>query len=156
MDKVYALLGFRDDLAQKLPSVDSCDYTIEPRTLFARVSADIIHLYGTLEPLIGKRGEIPAAEGLPSWATDYAGALRETPDLYSFRKHGHAWDKGVYNAGAGIEGPAPMVENHRVLRLAGICIDTIVIIQLKTAENDMDPLKDINKWLNSDSIRCVI
>lgn len=136
MDKVYALLGFRDDFANKLPSVLSCDYTIEPRSLFARFSADIIHLYGTLELLIGKRGEIPATEGLPSWAIDYTGALPGTPDLHSFWPHGHVWDKRGYNAGAGMEGPAPVVqENHRVLCLTGMCADTIDIVEKKTVEN---------------------
>lgn len=132
LDKIYALLGFRDDWARQLPSVGSCDYALAPRTLFTRVSADIIHLYGTLEPLIGKRGETPATEGLPSWATDYAGARPGTPDLYDFWSHGYLWDHHRYNAGVGIEGPVPAVEeNYRVLRLTGIRVDIINIVQKK-------------------------
>ncbi|CAN8104890.1 unnamed protein product [Discula destructiva] len=134
LDKVYALLGFRDDLLRELSSVSSCDYTVEPRTLFARVSADIIHAYGTLEPVIGNRGELRVTEGLPSWAMDYAGAMPGTPVRYSFWEHDGTWIHRGYTAGTGIPGPAPVVQDHRVLCQTGIFVDTVANVEKRMAE----------------------
>lgn len=132
LDKVYALLGFRDDLLRELTSVGSCDYTLEPHTLFARVTADLVRAYGSLEPLIGSMGESRATEGLPSWANDFAGARPGAPALYAFWEHDAAWIHRGYTAGAGIEGPAPVVEDHRVLCLTGICVDTVDVVEQRT------------------------
>lgn len=134
LDKVYALLGFRDDLLRELTSVGSCDYTLEPSTLFARVTADMIRAYGSLEPIIGSRGESRATEGLPSWASDFAGARPGAPALYAFWEHDGIYIHRGYTAGAGIKGPAPVVEHHRVLCLTGICVDSVEIVEQRTPQ----------------------
>lgn len=72
-DKVYALLGMRRDV--RLPSVPSCDYTVDVMTLFTRVTVDLIGICADLDPLIGRKGARSALAGLPSWVVDWSGSL---------------------------------------------------------------------------------
>ncbi|EEU45330.1 uncharacterized protein NECHADRAFT_80908 [Fusarium vanettenii 77-13-4] len=63
-DKVYGLVGFRRDTS--LPNVRTCDYTIDVRTLYQRVTADLIHrgLYGVGEGLKVEDDRILCLHGL--------------------------------------------------------------------------------------------
>lgn len=86
------------------------------------------------------------------------------PPISDFWPHNDAWVYRRYNAGTGIEGPAPVVENYRVLRLTGMCVDIINIVQETTAEDHRGcrPIHSVDEYMigignrmTSDSMQCV-
>jgi hypothetical protein len=70
-DKVYAVPGLISQHQTLLPSIPSCDYTLDVVTLYKRVTLDLIRAEGSLRVLIGRRGESTSVEGLPSWTLDW-------------------------------------------------------------------------------------
>ncbi|KAI0131886.1 heterokaryon incompatibility protein-domain-containing protein [Xylariales sp. AK1849] len=67
-DKIYGIMALMGNRA--LPSVPSCDYTLDAATLFKRVTLDLLREEHGLKPLIGWRGERRMTPGLPTWAFD--------------------------------------------------------------------------------------
>lgn len=127
-DKVYALMGIRDDLAQT--TMRSCDYEVDVVALYSRVTADLINLNGDLEVLIGRRGEKSLYEGLPSWAVDWTG-LVDGRGVSEFWEHSSRYydldftaDRGLYGVGDGLR-----MADQRTLILSGIYIDRIAVVE---------------------------
>lgn len=137
-DKVYALLGMRPDF--RLPNVPSCDYNsdrVDARTLFVRVTADLVNICRDLNPLIGRRGELPAVPGLPSWAVDWSGPPPGTQGSSEFWIHEKRWmnrgycaDRGVYGVGDGLQFGDKKKET---LLLSGLYVDTIAVVEQRQA-----------------------
>lgn len=127
-DKIYALLGMRSDV--QLPSVPSCDYTVDVRTLFTRVTVDLINMCGDLNPLIGRRGEPSALADLPSWVVDWSGSV-PGQGRSAFWEHQARWssrdycaDRGTFGVGDGLR-----LADERTLLLAGLYVDKIAVVE---------------------------
>lgn len=127
-DKVYALLGMRRDV--RLPSVPSCDYTVKVRTLFTRVTVDLINICADLDPLIGRRGARSALPGLPSWVVDWSGSLpgQGAEDFWAHQARwtgrGYCADRGTFGVGDGLR-----LADERTLLLAGLYVDRIAVVE---------------------------
>lgn len=131
-DKVYALLGMRRDV--QLPSIPSCDYNVDVRTLFTRVTVDLIDMCGDLNPLIGRRGEPQALADLPSWVVDWSGSV-PGQGRSSFWDHQSRWtsrdfcaDRGTFGVGDGLR-----LADERTLLLAGLYVDKIAVVEQRRA-----------------------
>ncbi|KAL2291459.1 hypothetical protein FJTKL_12855 [Diaporthe vaccinii] len=127
-DKIYALLGMRRDV--RLPSVPSCDYTVDVRTLFRRVTVDLIELCNDLNPLIGRRGEPSNLADEPSWVVDWSGSI-PGQGRSAFWEHQTRWtsreycaDKGTFGVGDGLR----FADEHTLL-LAGLYVDKIAVVE---------------------------
>ncbi|CAG9939881.1 unnamed protein product [Clonostachys rosea f. rosea IK726] len=132
-DKVYGLMGFREDLS--LPTVKSCDYTIDVRTLFKRITADLIRAEGSLLPLIGRRGETSdlarQPEGFPSWVFDWVEPVDPSHKLLEYWKHEACWywydftpDAGLYGVGDGLK-----MIGEDILCLCGLYVDKVAVVE---------------------------
>lgn len=127
-DKIYALLGMRRDVS--LPSVPSCDYAVDVRTLFTRVTVDLINLCADLNPLIGRRGEPSALADLPSWVVDWSGSIpgqgRSEFWVHQARwtSRGYCADRGTFGVGDGLR-----FADERTLLLAGLYVDKIAVVE---------------------------
>lgn len=129
-DKVYGLVGFRRDTS--LPNVKTCDYTIDVRTLYQRVTADLIRLSTDLQPLIGRGGEVSEIPDLASWAVDWHGvrddSRRSTVNFWDHHRRwhglGYTADRGLRGVGQGLK-----VEDDRILCLHGLQIDRICVVE---------------------------
>lgn len=114
----------------QLPSVPSCDYTVNVRALFTRVTVDLINMCGDLNPLIGRRGEPPALTDLPSWVVDWSGsvpgqgrsAFWEHQDRSTSRDY--CADRGTFGVGEGL-----LLADERTLLLAGLYVDKIAVVE---------------------------
>lgn len=133
-DKVYALLGMRSDV--RLPSVPSCDYTIDVRTLFTRVTVDLIDMCADLNPLIGRRGEPSALADLPSWVVDWSGSI-PGQGRSAFWEHQTRWtsrdycaDRGIFGVGDGLR-----FADERTLLLTGLYVDKIAVVEQRQTWN---------------------
>lgn len=132
-DKVYALMGIRDDI--NLPSVRSCDYSVDVQTVYARATADMIRDCKDLRPLMGRRGELHTTKGLPSWALDLT-RDQDTPrskgkhmfwkyqTLYNSPVLDYTADRGIYGVREGLTMP-----DERTLCLHGRFVDQIAIVE---------------------------
>ncbi|KAK7727193.1 hypothetical protein SLS63_007244 [Diaporthe eres] len=127
-DKIYALLGMRRDV--RLPSVPSCDYTVDVRTLFRRVTVDLIELCNDLNPLIGRRGEPSNLADLPSWVVDWSGSV-PGQGRSAFWEHQTRWtsrdycaDRGTFGVGDGLR-----FADEQTLLLAGLYVDKIAVVE---------------------------
>ncbi|KPM41056.1 hypothetical protein AK830_g5507 [Neonectria ditissima] len=129
-DKVYGVLGFRDDVS--LEKVTSCDYSIDVRTLYEGVTADLIRDGGDLEPLMGRGGEISEIPSLASWAVDWHGVRDDSKRSRSdFWEHHNIWhtrgytaDRGMYGVGDGLR----MHDDHTLI-LQGLKVDRIKMVE---------------------------
>ncbi len=128
-DKVYGLMGIQSKIP--LPSARSCDYTVDVPTLYARVTADLIRHSGTLEALIGRRGEMSDIKGLPSWAVDWAGPVDRSKMVSRFWDHRRRWhglnctaDRGIYGVSDGLK-----MLGERVLCLHGLFLGRIAVVE---------------------------
>lgn len=131
-DKVYGLAGVQRDM--RLPSLRECDYGIDVRTLFARVTVELIEDCGTLQPLIGRRGEAHTVEGLPSWAIDWNKSDDTEKARMDFFTYYRLWyeysrvncaaDAGVYGVGDGLK-----MLDDKTLLLCGRYVDRIVMLE---------------------------
>ncbi|KAK6075018.1 hypothetical protein SCUP515_06069 [Seiridium cupressi] len=86
-DKIYGIISLLGD--GTLPSVPSCDYTLDAATLFTRVTLDLLGYEHGMKPLIGWRGERHVTTGLPTWALDFmrpSGGKDQTSRVWS---HAH-------------------------------------------------------------------
>lgn len=143
-DKVYALLGMRRDV--QLPSVPSCDYTVDVRTLFTRVTVDLINMYRDLNPLIGRRGALSALPDLPSWVVDWSGSMPNQvhEDFWAHHRRwmsrGYCADRGTFGVGDGLR-----LADERTLLLAGVYVDEIAVVEQRQTwgEGDAEGLHDI-------------
>ncbi|KAM0461561.1 hypothetical protein ACHAPV_004267 [Trichoderma viride] len=130
-DKVYGLLGFRHDVA--LPSVKTCDYTVDVRTLYHKVTIDLINISTDLQPLLGRGGERSEIPGLASWAVDWDGVKDASKSSKcSFWDHHHWWhfggftaDRGMYGVGEGLR----VEGDGDVLRVTGLRISKIDMVE---------------------------
>ncbi|UKZ70861.1 uncharacterized protein TrAtP1_011830 [Trichoderma atroviride] len=130
-DKVYGLLGFRHDVS--LPSVKTCDYTVDVRTLYHKVTIDLINISTDLQPLLGRGGERSEIPGLASWAVDWDGV--RDPSMSSecsFWDHYHWWhyggftaDRGMYGVGEGLR----VQGDDDVLRVTGLRVSRIDMVE---------------------------
>ena len=126
-DKIYVLMCIQENLS--LQSERSCDYTVNAVTLYSRVTADLIRTVGDLEPIIGRRGEEPAIEGLPSWAVNWSRAW--SGNCYwlhqaRWRQRGYTADRGIYGVGDGLR----ITDDDRTLILSGVFVDKIAAVDL--------------------------
>lgn len=127
-DKIYALLGMRRDV--RLPSVPSCDYDIDVKTLFSRVTVDLINMCSDLNPLIGRRGESSAVPDLPSWAVDWSGSLPDQgrsafwDHQMRWARYGYCADRGLFGVGDGLR-----LADEQTLLLAGLYVDKIAVVE---------------------------
>lgn len=129
-DKVYGLVGFRRDTT--LPTVKTCDYTIDVKTLFQRVTADLIRISTDLLPLIGRGGEVSDIPGLASWAVDWHGVRDDSRrSKVNFWDHHRRWFGLYFTADRGVRGVCESfkVEDDRILCLHGIQIDRICVVE---------------------------
>lgn len=122
-------MGIRNDLC--IPTAQSCDYTVDPPTLFTRIAVDLIRMSGDLEPLIGRRGEGSDLEGLPSWAVDWSGRRGDshpTSDFWTWQKR---WHQRGYTADRGIRGvgDGTSLAYDRALVLSGLYADKVAVIE---------------------------
>jgi hypothetical protein len=144
-DKVYGLLGFRRDVS--LPSVKTCDYTVDVRTLYHQVTVDLINISTDLQPLIGRAGEASDIPGLASWAADW----KRSPDTAkrpkpNFWDHHHWWhwggftaDRDMYGVGEGLR----VEGDGDVLRVTGLRLSRVAIVEEDTSE-DLEVSEDIS------------
>lgn len=153
-DKVYALLGMRQDV--QLPSVPSCDYTVDVRTLFTGVTVDLINMCSDLNPLIGLRGSPSALADLPSWVVDWSGSV-PGQDRSRFWDHQARWtgrdycaDRGTFGVGDGLR-----LADERTLLLAGLYVDKIAVVEERRigSEGSTDEFHEVflggaNRWGN--------
>jgi len=131
-DKVYGLLGVRRERdAAALPSLRSCDYTVDAPTVFARLAADLIRGGGDLLPLVGRRGEARPTPGVPSWAVDWVPPPDPADHCSEFWEHHRRWhglsfcaDKGVRGVGDGLR-----VLDERVLHLDGVFVGKVAAVE---------------------------
>ncbi|VUC35284.1 unnamed protein product [Clonostachys rosea] len=131
-DKVYGLIGFRSDLS--LPTVKSCDYTIDARTLFKRVTADLIRLDYGLFPLIGRRGELAdlgKTEHFPSWAIDWAEPKDRKTICSNFWSHQTCWQTYCFTPDAGLLGLGGGLRmiGDDTLCLNGLLVDKVAVVE---------------------------
>ncbi|EHK42151.1 hypothetical protein TRIATDRAFT_29129 [Trichoderma atroviride IMI 206040] len=130
-DKVYGLLGFRHDVS--LPSVKTCDYTVDVRTLYHKVTIDLINMSTDLQPLLGRGGERSEIPGLASWAVDWDGVRDPSmSSKCSFWDHYHWWhyggftaDRGMYGVGEGLR----VQGDDDVLRVTGLRVSRIDMVE---------------------------
>lgn len=122
-DKVYALMGIQQNLIQP-------DYTIDVVTLFSRVTTDLIRLSGSLEPLIGRRGETSVFKGLPTWAIDWVGHLDGSgvsefwAHFQRYHQRDYTADRGLYGVGDGLR-----MADERTLILSGVYVDKVAVVE---------------------------
>ncbi|KAL7785295.1 heterokaryon incompatibility domain-containing protein [Trichoderma ceciliae] len=142
-DKVYGLLGFRQDVS--LPSVQTCDYAVDVRTLYHRVTADLIHLSADLQPLIGRGGEGSDIPGLASWAVDWNGiqdAARRGRS--NFWDHHQWWHCGGFAADHGMNGVGQGLRvegDGQLLRICGLRLGRVALVE-DTPEDYQPPAED--------------
>ncbi|KLU92829.1 hypothetical protein MAPG_11791 [Magnaporthiopsis poae ATCC 64411] len=165
-DKVYGLLGFRDDV--KLPSANASDYTIDVCTLFASVTVDLIRSEQNLRALIGWRGTPHNIAGLPSWAVDWT--IREAGwDRSRFYNHNDVWnsqplagasaDHGMRNSTVTLETidepvpGRPGMTRPRALVLSGIYVDKIAVVGPREPDHNNVDGDDEVDWIMSESPR---
>lgn len=130
-DKVYGLLGFRHDIS--LPSVKMCDYTVDVRTLYHKVTIDLINISTDLQPLMGRGGERSEIPGLASWAVDWDGVKDSSKSSKcNFWDHHHWWhfggftaDRGMYGVGEGLR----VEGDGDVLRVTGLRVSRIDMVE---------------------------
>ncbi|RFU76044.1 hypothetical protein TARUN_6205 [Trichoderma arundinaceum] len=138
-DKVYGLLGFRSDIS--LPSVKMCDYTVDVRTLYHRVTVDLIGMSTDLQPLIGRGGEGSDITGLASWAVDWHGvrddARRSRANFWDHRDWWHfggfTADRGMFGVGEGLR----VEGDGDVLRLAGLRLSRVAVVEDTSGDYEM-------------------
>lgn len=138
-DKVYGLIGFRHDIS--LPSVKTCDYTVDVRTLYQRVTADLIDMSTDLQPLTGRGGEESNIPGLASWAIDWGGVQDGSRQSRSnFWDHWHWWhsggftaDRGMYGVGEGLR----VEGDGEILRVSGLRVSRIALVEDVPEDDDM-------------------
>ncbi|KAH7203107.1 uncharacterized protein BKA55DRAFT_547376 [Fusarium redolens] len=70
-DKVYGVLGFRDDVS--LPTIAKCNCSFDAREVYEQTTIGLIDASGDLLPLIGRGGEGSDIPGIASWAVDWNG-----------------------------------------------------------------------------------
>ncbi|KAL7896773.1 heterokaryon incompatibility domain-containing protein [Trichoderma sp. SZMC 28014] len=136
-DKVYGLLGFRHDVS--LPSVKTCDYTVDVRTLYHKVTVDLINISTDLQPLLGRGGERSEIPGLASWAVDWDGVRDVSKSSKcSFWDHHHWWhfggftaDRGMYGVGEGLR----VEGDGHVLRVTGLRLSKIDMVEDNVPED---------------------
>ncbi|KAJ4264203.1 hypothetical protein NW762_005397 [Fusarium torreyae] len=132
-DKVYGVLGFRDDVT--LPTIAKCNYSFGVREVYERTTIGLIDTSGDLLPLIGRGGEGSDIPDIASWAADWDGVKDSRRHSTSnFWDHLRIWhdlgytaDRGLFGVGDGLR-----VEDERVLRLQGLRIDRICIVEDKS------------------------
>ncbi|KAK7432972.1 hypothetical protein QQZ08_000443 [Neonectria magnoliae] len=140
-DKVYGLLGFRDDVS--LETVKSCDYSMDVRTLYEGVTADLIRDGGDLEPLMGRGGEVSEIPDLASWAVDWHGvrdgSKRSRSDFWEhhniWHTRGYTADRGMYGVGEGLR----MHDDHTLI-LQGLKVDRIKMVEDCRGNMDSGPI----------------
>ncbi|PTB42593.1 hypothetical protein M441DRAFT_36508 [Trichoderma asperellum CBS 433.97] len=143
-DKVYGLLGFRHDVS--LPSVTMCDYTVDVRTLYQKVTIDLINISTDLQPLMGRGGERSEISGLASWAVDWDGVKDPAKRTKcSFWDHHHWWhfggftaDRGIYGVGEGLR----VEGDGDVLRVTGLRLSPIAMVENNLPE-DIEVSEDV-------------
>ncbi|KAL6897556.1 heterokaryon incompatibility domain-containing protein [Trichoderma evansii] len=144
-DKVYGLLGFRHDVS--LPSVKMCDYTVDVRTLYHKVTIDLINISTDLQPLMGRGGERSEIPGLASWAVDWDGVKDPSKRAQcSFWDHHHWWhfggftaDRGMYGVGEGLR----VEGDGDVLRVAGLRLSPIAMVE-DNLPGDLEESEDVS------------
>ncbi|KAF5647480.1 hypothetical protein F52700_1340 [Fusarium sp. NRRL 52700] len=132
-DKVYGLLGFRDDVS--FPETLRCNYSLDVREVYERTTIGLIDMSGDLVPLIGRGGEGSDIPGIASWAVDWNGvkdhSRRSTSSFWDHRRiwHdlGYTADRGLFGVGDGLR-----VEDERLLRLQGLRVDRICVVENKS------------------------
>jgi len=132
-DKVYGLMGVQENIA--LPSGVACDYDIDVRTLFARVTADLIREDGSLRPLVGRRGERSNINGLPSWAVDWSDEPADPADRVSdFWPHIFSWDSSEWCTDRGLRGVEDELQmlGDYVLCLQGVLVDKLALVERRS------------------------
>ncbi|KAF5584260.1 heterokaryon incompatibility protein [Fusarium pseudocircinatum] len=70
-DKVYGLLGFRDDVS--FPETLRCNYPCDLIEVYERTTIGLIDKSDDLLPLIGRGSEGSDIPGIASWAVDWNG-----------------------------------------------------------------------------------
>lgn len=136
-DKVYGLLGFRHDVS--LASVKMCDYTVDVRTLYHKVTIDLVNISTDLQPLLGRGGERSEIPGLASWAVDWDGVKDSSKSSKcNFWDHHHWWhfggftaDRGMYGVGEGLR----VEGDGDVLRVTGLRLSKIAMVEDNVPED---------------------
>jgi hypothetical protein len=151
-DKIYAIMSLMGENA--LPSVPSCDYSLDAATLFKRVTLDLLRDEHGLKPLIGWRGEKHVTPGLPTWTFDL---MRPTEGIQqTARVWTHAHFLYEFTADRGL----PMLdtddlssEDESLLYVNGLFVDRVaelgeaVIEESEVHSVSRDDLQpNINKW----------
>ncbi|KAF4445794.1 hypothetical protein F53441_10543 [Fusarium austroafricanum] len=132
-DKVYGVLGFRDDVS--LPAIVRCNYSFDVREVYERTTIGLIGASGDLLPLMGRGGEGSDIPGIASWAVDWNGGQDHSGRSSSnFWDHLRIWDGLGYTADRGLFGVGEglRVEDERVLRLQGLRVDRICVVEDKS------------------------
>ncbi|KAL7919785.1 hypothetical protein ACQKWADRAFT_300420, partial [Trichoderma austrokoningii] len=136
-DKVYGLLGFRHDVS--LPSVKTCDYTVDVRSLYHKVTIDLINISTDLQPLLGRGGERSEIPGLASWAVDWDGVKDVSKSSKcSFWDHHHWWHFGGFTADHGMDDVSDGLRvegDGDLLRLAGLRVSKIAMVEDNVPED---------------------
>lgn len=150
-DKVYGLLGFRQDV--RLPSVRMCDYTVDARTLYQRVTIDLINISTDLMPLIGHGGDVCDIPGLASWAADWSD-INDKPghckpnfwDLYHWWYNGgFEADRGMYGVGEGLR----VEQNGEALRLCALRLSRVALVDDISDDYDVPDAGSVASILRS-------
>ncbi|KAF5590845.1 heterokaryon incompatibility protein [Fusarium subglutinans] len=119
-----------------------CNYSFDVREVYERTTIGLIDTSGDLIPLIGRGGEGSDIPGLASWAVDWNGvqdhSRRSTSNFWDHRRiwHdlGYTADRGLFGVSDGLR-----VEDERVLRLQGLRVDRICVV-----ENKSDGVTDLD------------
>lgn len=121
-DKVYALVSLLGPGA--LPSVPSCDYSLDAATVFRRVMLDMLRSDGSLRPLIGWREEKRSTPGLPTWALDLVEPT-DSPMGAAFWLHTNVWWEFAAASGLADFDGGDLGTDETLLRLNGVFVDRV-------------------------------
>ncbi|RYP12766.1 hypothetical protein DL765_007144 [Monosporascus sp. GIB2] len=136
-DKVYALMGLFQD--GHLPSIN-CDYALSTVAVFKRLTLDLLHLEGTLLPLVGLRGEPHATRGLPTWALDMVRPPQLVNSGCKFWEHMDRFYQ--FHADNDMSLEMETLDDDSILALKGLPIDTILLVDEGIAVDERTILPD--------------
>lgn len=137
-DKVYGIMGLQDDFRDCLGEDRSCDYSVDPVSLYIAVTKYFILKEGNLRILLGMRArqlwgsrhDDPAAvKGLPSWVKDWT---RGGPGMMTFFPLDTAYLQRGYCADLGLRGVVEdgsiRMQGQSILVLQAVRVGTVVAI----------------------------
>ena len=151
-DKIYGIKSLMGE--ESLPSIMSCDYSLDTATLFKRVTLDLLRDEKGLKPLIGWRGEKHMTPRLPTWAIDLTRPSTGLEMTARFWSHSDYWYEFTADAGLPMLDTENLTsEDESLLYVNGIFIDRVVVIgevileeseEFELTVDDLEP--NIDSW----------